>query len=140
MERVNYMFEQQFYDRLRHNAINYHAFASIILCLISFAAVTFIIPGFPEFNYIFFCIVCVFCLFVANIYVGVLKGNYVYVFLSAFLSTGIGFAGRLLLEWNEVSIALFQQHKWSFVIYPLSVALIVTILAFVIIKYSKKSM
>ena len=131
------MFEQVFYDRIKRGNKNFSAFVMLSMLFLSGLSFTFVIPTLPGFHYISFCIVMLFYIFIANIYVGLYEKSYWKIFVFSFMLSAVGMGWRLALEWGEVTIV--EHQTWSVIIlYPIINALLITTIAFIIINNLRK--
>ena len=131
------MFEQAFYDRIKREHKNFSAFVMLSMLFLTGISFSFVIPTLSGFNYILFCIVILFYIFIANIYVGLYEKAYWKTFIFSLLLSIVGMGWRLALEWGEATIA--EHQTWLvIVLYPIINALIITTIAFIIIHNLRK--
>lgn len=127
------MFRAPIYKRIQKEELHYKVSGFLAILFTSGMTFTFVIPGLKGFDLIFF----VGTIFVYYVIVNIFEKNFIdqrfWMFLRTYISSSLGMVGRIWLEWGEFSLV---EHMNMFVIigYPISVALLLLLMSFVLTK------
>ena len=121
------MLGENFYEQIQKKPSFFMMYNILAIIFFSGITFTFVIPGLYGFNWFFLLLAIVIYFFVANIFVGLIKGRIALVFILSLIFSALGMGWRFWLEWGEFT--LIEYTNMVVVIgYPCILALIVTLI------------
>lgn len=127
------MFRAPIYSRIQEEKLHYIVIGFLAILFTSGITFTFVIPGLKGFDVAFFAGAILVYYVIANIFVEIFIDQRWLMFLLTFVFSSLGMAGRIWLEWGEVSLV---EHMNIFVLigYPIGVALLILLITFILTK------
>ena len=119
--------DENFYEQVQKNRLYFLILSMIAVVFFTGATFTFVIPGLSGFNLYLTIFIVAFYFLIANMFVGLFKGRFYFVFTISLILSSLGMGWGLWLEWGEVSLV---EHMNPVVIigYPCIIAFIISLM------------
>lgn len=127
------MFRAPIHRRIQEEKLHYIVIGFLAILFTSGITFTFVIPGLKGFDVAFLAGAILVYYVIANIFVEIFIDQRLLMFLLTFIVSSLGMAGRIWLEWGEISLV---EHMNIFVLigYPICVSLFLILITFVLTK------